>query len=134
MSLLHWSKDLLHLKCHLCYQLEVSYDFNFTETNKLTAALAFSANSFSNDQFRLGLNYEMALDKAKFNMMAGYVYEKGIFSAEFDYEYRVTALSGLSAGVSVDAILGKSQNMIGVQYAFRQTALFDGVHFNRIIC
>lgn len=106
-----------------------SYDFNFTETNKLTTALAFSANSFSNDQFRLGLNYEMELEKARFNMMAGYVYEKGIFSSQFDYGYRVNALSGLTAGVSVDAILGKNQNMIGVQYAFRQTAsLFDGIH------
>lgn len=105
-----------------------SYDFNFTETNKLTLALGFSANSFSNDQFRLGLNYGMELEKARFNMMAGYVYEEGLFSKEFEYNSRVTALSGLSAGVSVDAILGKNRNMLGVQYTFRQTKLFDGVH------
>ena len=94
-----------------------SYDFNFTETSKLTAALAFSANSFSNDQFRLGLNYGMELEKAQFNLMAGYVYEKGIFSKEFDFNSRVTALSGLSAGVSVDGIVGKNKNLLGIQYA-----------------
>lgn len=105
-----------------------SYDFNFTETSKLTVALGFSANSFSNDQFRLGLNYGMELDKAKFNLTAGYVYEYGLFNSEFGYQSRVTALSGLSAGVSVDAVVGKSKNMLGIQYAYRQTRLFNGVH------
>lgn len=105
-----------------------SYDFNFTETNKLTLALGFSANSFSNDQFRLGLNYGMELDKARFNLMAGYVYEAGLFNSEFGYQSRVTALSGISAGVSVDAIVGKSKSMLGIQYAYRQTRLFNGVH------
>ncbi len=105
-----------------------SYDFNFTETNKLILALAFSANSFSNDQFRIGLNYGMELEKAKFNLMAGYVYEQGLFSDEFDFGSRVTALSGLTAGVSVDAIAGKSKSLLGIQYAYRQTRLFNGVH------
>lgn len=105
-----------------------SYDFNFTETNKLTLALGFSANSFSNDQFRIGLDYGMTLDKARFNLMAGYVYEAGLFNPDFGYQSRVTALSGISAGVSVDAIVGKSKSMLGIQYAYRQTRLFNGVH------
>ena len=106
-----------------------SYDFNFTETQKLTAALAFSANSFSNDQFRLGVNYGMELDKAAFNLMAGYTYEEGLFSKDgFVPSGRVTALSGLSAGVSVDAILGKNKNRIGVQYAYRHANPFSGIH------
>lgn len=105
-----------------------SYDFNFTETQKLTAALAFSANSFSNDQFRLGLNYGMELDKAAFHLMAGYTYEEGLFSNEFISTGRVTALSGLSAGLSVDAILGQNKNRLGVQYAFRHAAPFSGIH------
>ncbi|NOQ71579.1 MAG: PorV/PorQ family protein [Crocinitomix sp.] len=105
-----------------------SYDFNFTETNQLTLALAFSANSFSSDQYRLGLNYGMELEKARFNLMAGYVYETGLFQKEFGYNSRVTALSGLTAGVSVDAIVGKSKSMLGIQYSYRQTRLFNGVH------
>ncbi len=105
-----------------------SYDFNFSETSQLTVALGFSANSFSNDNFRLGLNYGMELDKARFNLMAGYAYENGVFNKEFGYNSRVTALSGLTAGVSVDAIVGKTRNMLGIQYAYRQTRLFNGVH------
>jgi hypothetical protein len=105
-----------------------SYDFNFSETNRLTLALGFTANSFSNDQFRLGLDYGMTLDKAKFNLMAGYVYENGLFQEDFGYAARVTALSGLTAGLSVDAIVGKNKNMLGIQYAYRQTRLFNGVH------
>ncbi|WP_051568528.1 PorV/PorQ family protein [Crocinitomix catalasitica] len=105
-----------------------SYDFNFSETSKLTIALGFSANSFSNDQYRLGLNYAMELDKAKFDLMAGYVYEKGVFASDFDFDQRTTALSGLTAGVSVDALVGEKKNMIGIQYAFRQTRAFDNVH------
>lgn len=105
-----------------------SYDFNFSETSQLILALGFSANSFSNDQYRLGLNYNMELEKAKFNLMAGYVYENGLFNKEFNYSSRVTALSGLTAGVSVDGIVGKNKNLIGIQYAYRQTRLFNGVH------
>jgi hypothetical protein len=105
-----------------------SYDFNFTDTQKLTAALAFSANSFSNDQFRVGVNYGMELEKAAFNLMGGYVYEKGIFSSDFALTGRVTALSGLSAGVSVDAIVGKNKNRLGVQYAYRHANPFSGIH------
>lgn len=105
-----------------------SYDFNFTETNKLTVALGFSANSFSNDQYRLGLNYGMELDKAKFHLMAGYVFEEGVVSSEFAFGQRVTAVSGLTAGVSVDAIVGKSKNMLGIEYAYRHTNPFNGIH------
>ncbi|MFT5819007.1 MAG: hypothetical protein ACI8ZM_000229 [Crocinitomix sp.] len=105
-----------------------SYDFNFTETNKLTLALAFSANSFSNDQFRIGVNYGMELEKARFNLMAGYVYESGILQSNFGYRERVTALSGLTAGVSVDAVVGKSKSMLGIQYGFRLTENFGNIH------
>lgn len=105
-----------------------SYDFNFSETQKLTLALAFHANSFSNDQYRIGLNYGMEIEKAAFNVMAGYTYESGVFSKDYDYGYRVTALSGLTAGVSVDAIVGKNKNRLGIEYAYRHTQPFNGVH------
>lgn len=108
-----------------------SYDFNFDSsgTQKLTAALAFSANSFSNDQYRIGLNYEMNLGKSAFNVMMGYTFEEGLWSKEgFAYMERVTVRGGLSAGLSVDAVLGKNKNRLGIQYAYRHTALFSGIH------
>jgi len=37
-------------------------------------------------------------------------------------------MSGLTAGVSVDAIVGKNKSMLGIQYTFRNTRNFDNVH------
>lgn len=105
-----------------------SYDFNFSETQRLTVAGGFSANSFSNDQFRLGVDYGMTMEKAAFNVRAGYVYEDGIFSDEFAYSARVTAMSGLTAGVSVDAIVGDNKSMLGIEYCYRHVQPFNGVH------
>jgi len=105
-----------------------SYDFNFSETSKLVVSAAFTANSFSNDQFRIGVDYGMEIEKASFHLMAGYVYENGIFSKEYGYEYRLTALSGFTAGLAVDAKVGENKNNLGINYTYRQTALFKGVH------
>jgi hypothetical protein len=106
-----------------------SYDFNFGEMHKLIAAFAFSANSFSNDQYRLGVNYGMTGGKMQFNLMAGYTFEKGLFSSNgFVPAGRVTALSGLSAGVSIDGIVGKNKNALGIQYAYRHANPFSGIH------
>ena len=106
-----------------------SYDFNFGELHKLTAAFAFSANSFSNDQYRLGVNYGMTGGKMHFNIMAGYTLEEGLFSKDkFIPGGRVTALSGLSAGVSIDGIVGKNQHELGIQYAYRHANPFSGIH------
>lgn len=108
--------------------LGASYDFNFTEVSKLTIAGAFYANSFSNDQISLGADYGMEIDKAAFHVTAGYVYEKGIFSQEIAYGSRLTALSGFSAGLSVDARMGENDNRIGFQYAYRTANPFNGIH------
>lgn len=105
-----------------------SYDFNFSEMYKLTAAGSFTANSFSNDQFRLGLNFHMGSEKAQFDMNVGYVYEKGIFSKDYMFNGRVTALSGITGGVTVNAIVGKNKSMLGINYAYRHAAPFNGCH------
>ena len=105
-----------------------SYDFNFSETSKLTTALAFTANSFSTDQYKLGLDYEMDTEKAAFHIIAGFIYQKGMFSKEFGYGARLTALSGLTAGFSVDAIVGENKNNLGLQYTYRTANPFNGVH------
>ncbi|MEX1001511.1 MAG: PorV/PorQ family protein [Crocinitomicaceae bacterium] len=105
-----------------------SYDFNFNEQHKLILAAAFSANSFSNDQFRLGLNYGMNADKMAYNMMVGYTYEQGAFSSNIDFGGRVSALSGFTAGLSVDGKVGKNKNHLGVQYAYRHANPFSGIH------
>lgn len=105
-----------------------SYDFNFTEMYKLTLAGAFTANSFSNDQFKIGTNFNMNSEKAQFDLSVGYVYEKGLFSKEFLYGNRVTAMSGLTAGVSVNALVGKNKSMLGINYTYRTAKPFNGCH------
>jgi len=101
-----------------------SYDFIFNENNKLNLALGFTANSFSNDQYRLGLDYAMTADKVAFNVRAGFVYEKNLLSAE----NRSNALVGPSFGFSVDALVGKSKSGLGIEYAARAAGVFGIIH------
>ena len=101
-----------------------SYDFIFNENNKLNLALGFTANSFSYDQYRLGLDYAMTREKMAFNLRAGFVYEKKLFSAE----NRSNALIGPTAGFSIDALVGKSKNALGIEYATRFAGVFGVIH------
>lgn len=101
-----------------------SYDFIFNEQNKLTVAAGFTANSFSKDQFRLGLDYGMTAEKVAFNIRGGFVYERGLFNAE----NRSNALIGPSAGFSVDALVGKNKSALGIEYAARFAGVFGVIH------
>jgi hypothetical protein len=112
----------------------MSYDFLFGQKkegaekakvkNKLTLAAAFTANSFSHDQYKLGLSYNLKADKAAFNLSAGYIFEKGIFSEE----ERTNSLTGLTAGASVDVLLGKKKTALGIEYAMRISNPFGVIH------
>ena len=101
-----------------------AYDFIINEKNKLNVAFGFTANSFSSDQFALGLNYGMTTEKMAFNLRAGYVYEKGIFDAE----NRSNALVGPTAGLSIDALVGESKNALGIEYTARFAGVFGIIH------
>lgn len=101
-----------------------SYDFIFNENNKLTAAAGFTANSFSSDQFRLGVDYGMTADKVAFNLRGGFVYEKNLLSAE----NRSNALIGPTAGFSVDALVGENKTALGIEYAARFAGVFGIIH------
>lgn len=101
-----------------------SYDFIFSESSKLVGMLGFTANSFSNDQYRLGFDYNLVTKKAAFNIRAGYVYEKKLFSIE----NRTNALTGLTAGFSADVLSGKNKNPLGVEYAVRMAGPFGYIH------
>lgn len=100
-----------------------SYDILINENNKLTLAGAFTSNSFTKDQFRLGANYTMTAGKIQAGLRAGYVFEKSVFSKEL----RTTALTGLTAGVSFDFLVGEVKSPIGIDYAYR-ACVFGGIH------
>ncbi len=101
-----------------------SYDFIFNENNKLNLSMAFSANSFSYDQYRIGLDYGLTKEKVAFNLRGGFVYEKNIFSSE----NRSNALIGPTAGFSIDALVGKNKSALGIEYASRFAGIFGVIH------
>ena len=101
-----------------------SYDFIFNENNKLNLALGFTANSFSNDQYRIGVDYGMTNEKMAFNLRAGYVYEKNLLNVE----NRSNALIGPSAGFSIDALVGKNKTALGLEYCARFAGVFGTIH------
>ena len=101
-----------------------SYDFIVNEKNKINLALGFTANSFSSDQFRLGLDYGMTAEKVAFNLRGGFVYEKNIFNAE----NRSNALIGPTAGFSVDALVGEKKSALGLEYCARFAGVFGIIH------
>ncbi len=101
-----------------------AYDFIFNENNKLTAAAAFHANSFTHDQFNVGLDYGMAFKGAAINLRVGFVGEKEIF----DETKSTTSLTGLTAGLSVDALLGEKKMPLGFEYGMRLSNPFGIIH------
>lgn len=100
-----------------------SYDFLFAEkSNRITLTGNFTANSFSNDQYGLGLEYAF---REMFMVRAAFKYEDNLFDAV----QSTTASLGLTAGVSVDVPFKKgSQQKIGFDYAFEFTKVFRGTH------
>ncbi|MFA5575000.1 MAG: PorV/PorQ family protein [Brumimicrobium sp.] len=100
------------------------YDFIFNENHVLTAAVAFHANSFTNDQFNVGLDYGMTFSSVAANLRVGFVGEKEMF----DREKTTTSLTGLTAGISIDALLGAKKTPLGVEYAMRTSNPFGIIH------
>lgn len=97
-----------------------SYDYRPAENHRLTFAGCFVSNSFTYDQYGLGVEYSF---KDMFSLRGGYVTEK-----EQNSDERLTALSGLNGGVSIDLPLGKSGKKFGIDYSYRATEVFDGSH------
>ncbi|HNW90854.1 MAG TPA: PorV/PorQ family protein [Bacteroidales bacterium] len=99
-----------------------AYDFIINDQHKITLAGTFISNSFGKDQYAVGLEYKM-MDYLY--LRGGYVMEKGTFKkAE-----RTNALTGPHAGITVQAPINKKKgSTIGVDYSYRATDPFKGVH------
>ncbi len=77
-------------------RIGASYDFLIGDVQRITLAGNFTSNSFTEDQFTLGLEYSL---KPYFGVRAGYTYQDGIFNSTVDA--RGTVYTGLNAGCSV---------------------------------
>jgi hypothetical protein len=99
-----------------------AYDFNISEMHKLTVAGNFVSNSFTKDQFVLGVEYAF---KKMIHLRGGYLYEKDIT----DDKLRETVFTGPSAGLSIDFPFGpEKKNTLALDYGYRATNPFSGVH------
>lgn len=101
----------------------MSYDFYLDAINRLTLVGNFAANSFSRDQIGGGLEYSL---NDLFQLRAGYKYEVGLE----DDDATEPLYTGISAGASLNVPLSKEdkKRTFGIDYAYRQTKLFDGTH------
>jgi hypothetical protein len=99
-----------------------AYDFTINTNNKLTAAANFTSNSFTKDQYILGLEYKF---KTYLMLRAGYMYEKGI-TKKAD---RTTAYTGPCGGFTVEIPLNKVKgSSFGLDYSYRASNPFQGTH------
>ncbi|MGM0650989.1 MAG: hypothetical protein ACQES1_10850, partial [Bacteroidota bacterium] len=96
-------------------------DDELVSNHQLVIAANFTSNSFTRDQFHFGLEYGF---KDLFYLRGGYIYEEGMF----EYTERNTVFTGPSAGVSVHIPMNNSGSVIAIDYSYRDTNPFDGVH------
>ena len=97
------------------------------KTHRITLAGTFTSNSFTKDEFRVGLEYGF---KTFLMLRAGYGFEKGIGNEDATKEsYRTTTQKGLSAGFTIELPLNKEKgSTFGLDYSYRATDPFDGTH------
>ena len=103
-----------------------SYDFYFTKdtatykNNRLSVCGNFTSNSYTKDQFILGLEWGF---RSILMVRVGYCYEQGITSASTS----TTVYTGPAAGVSFDIPL-RNKSTFCLDYSYRPTDPFQGVH------
>lgn len=98
----------------------MSYDWVLGSTNRLSLLANFTSNAFSRDQVGGGLEFLMGQN---FALRVGY---KGELDAD---SVQKTLDNGLSAGFSAGFPFKKdSSTRLSLDYAYRTTNLFDGIH------
>jgi hypothetical protein len=111
-----------------------AYDFYLTKdtagllkTHRVTFAANFTSNSFTYDNYLFGLEYSW---KDILMIRGGLYTEKYIFKKgdEDVKAQRMTAFTGPSCGATVEIPLGEKKSTFGVDYSYRFTNPFGGVH------
>jgi hypothetical protein len=98
-----------------------SYMFLFSDTHTFSLAAAFISNAFNKDQYVIGGEYKL---KEYLMVRGAYTYEEGINTNE-----RTTALTGPSAGMTVQVPINKEKNsLFSVDYSYRASNPFKGCH------
>jgi len=103
------------------YDFYLKKDSASMKTHRITAMGTYTSNSFSKDEYKLGLEYGW---KNMLMVRAGYTYEKGLWSKD----ERTTVFTGPSAGFTVEIPFGKNKSTFGLDYSYRATNPFNGTH------
>ncbi|MFH2141899.1 MAG: PorV/PorQ family protein [Bacteroidota bacterium] len=113
-------------------KIGISYEINLSQKvdtvndklssdHRISTAVNFTSNSFTQDQYHAGIEYAY---KEMFMVRGGYVYQTDIN----DKDVRMTNMSGLSAGFTIQIPLGKEKSKFALDYSFRDTNPFNGIH------
>lgn len=107
----------------------LSYDLYLTKdstgrlkAHRVTVAGNYTSNSFTKDNFLVGVEYSW---KEILMLRGGMYTEKGIFMGEGN---RTTAFTGPSCGATVEIPFGEKKSTFGIDYSYRFTNPFGGVH------
>lgn len=98
-----------------------SYDFLLAENHNLTAHGTFIANSFTEDNYLIGAEYNF---KRMFYLRAGYHYEPHIT----DDAQRRFVYTGFAAGAGLEFAFGEKQTRVSLDYSYRASQPFNGTH------
>ena len=92
-----------------------------TSLHKLTLASTFTSNSFTKDMFHFGAEYKY---KNLLVLRGGYMLEtKGT-----DKDVSAINYTGPTAGISVHIPINKKGTYFSIDYSYRDTEIFSGVH------
>jgi hypothetical protein len=92
------------------------------KTHRITLAANFTSNSFTKDNYLVGLEYSW---KEIIMIRGGMATEQGIFKGEGN---RTTAFTGPTCGATVEIPFGEKKSTFGIDYSYRFTNPFGGVH------
>ncbi len=102
-----------------------AYDFILLpkdpDLHRLTLAANFTSNSFTSDQFGVGVEYGY---RKMFMARLGYRYETGILSADT----RKNVYTGLRAGLTFEVPVKKDGPTFAIDYSYGTTNPFHGTH------
>jgi len=108
-----------------------TYDFYFGGSDSLgipadhrvTAAINFTSNSFTKDQYMMGVEYGY---NSFLMLRAGFIFEQGFFDPDIE---STTVFTGPTAGITFEIPLRKEKGTtLGIDYSFRATNPFQGTH------
>lgn len=100
-----------------------AYDFYIGDRHRITAVANFTSNSFRGDFIGAGLEYAF---NEMFMLRGGFKYEDGMFEEEI--ALGSSALNGFAGGLSVNVPFKEDGPQIGIDYSYRTTTVFNGVH------